>query len=121
MTTPPPNDLVLVLGATGGFGGAMIEALRDAGRPVRALVRNPGRAKRRWGNDAGIEIVAGDVQSRTALIEAAEGCAAIVHGINYPYDRWVPYMQTATLNVIAAARASDALVLFPGNVYSTLR
>lgn len=117
MATPARNDPALVLGATGGFGGAMIGALREAGWPVRALVRNPGRAERRWGNVEGVEIVVGDVQNRDAVVKAAEGCAVIVHGINYPYDRWVPFMQTATLNLIAAARTSGALLLFPGNVY----
>ena len=108
---------VLVLGATGGFGGAMVGALRAAGRPVRVLSRRPARPEARWGGDPGVEVVAGDVEERARVVEAAAGCPVIVHGVNYPHDRWVPYMQTATNNVIAAARAARALVLFPGNVY----
>jgi nucleoside-diphosphate-sugar epimerase len=41
----------------------------------------------------------------------------IVHGVNYPYDQWVPHMERVTANVLRAARQGDALVVFPGNVY----
>ena len=38
---------VLVLGATGGQGGAVAAALLRAGRQVRALVRDPASARAR--------------------------------------------------------------------------
>ncbi len=107
----------LVLGATGAFGGALAHELMARGAPVRVFARSVGAVRRRFADSAALEIVAGDAQDRSALIKAAEGCGLIVHGVNYPYDRWVPFMHTATLNVIAAARASGAVVLFPGNVY----
>ncbi len=108
---------VLVLGASGGFGGAVAQALLRHGRVVRALSRNPGRAARRFVSGEPIDIVAGDAQQKADLLKAAEGCVAIVHGINYPYHQWVPFMHTATLNVIEAARQHGALIVFPGNVY----
>ena len=36
------RDPVAVLGATGQQGGRVVDALLEAGAPVRALVRNPG-------------------------------------------------------------------------------
>jgi nucleoside-diphosphate-sugar epimerase len=81
-------------------------------------VRDAERARRRLGELADpVELIAGDVQDRDALTAAAQGTGAIVHGVNYPYDRWVPHMENATRNVVAAARAAGADVVFPGNVY----
>jgi nucleoside-diphosphate-sugar epimerase len=108
---------ILVLGASGGFGGAVAAELIARGRRVRLLARSPSRLKARFG-DAAVETIAGDVQDAAALTKAAEGCGVIVHGVNYPYHQWVPYMLTATLNIVEATRAAGATMLFPGNVYS---
>ena len=103
----------LVLGGTGSFGGAVADVLIARGAPLRLLTRNPAQAERRFG--PGLDIVAGDVQDAGRLAEAAKDCAHIVDGVNYPYDRWVPFMRTATLNIIDAAKGKT--ILFPGNVY----
>jgi nucleoside-diphosphate-sugar epimerase len=108
---------VLVLGATGGFGGAVARELLGRGRSVRALVRDPDRAARRLPAADALQVVRGDAMDLASLSEAAAGCGAIVHGVNYPYDRWEPFMPRATDNVAAAARAAKAVVLFPGNVF----
>ena len=108
---------VLVLGATGSFGGAVTLELLARGVPVRALARDPVAGRAKLGAAPGLEWVAADVQDRAALERAARGAGAIVHGVNYPYHRWRPHMATATANVIAAARAAGALIVFPGNVY----
>ena len=107
----------LVLGGTGSFGGAMARELSQRGRPVRLLARNPARAEAALAGLSGIDVQPGDVLDATQVKAAASGCDLIVHGVNYPYDKWVPYMHTATLNVIAAARAAGASVVFPGNIY----
>lgn len=111
------SETVLVLGASGGFGGAVARELVRRNRPVRAFARHPQRAARALGGAPGLEIVRGDVQDLDSLVNAARGCGAIVHGVNYPYREWRPRMVTATENVIAAARFAGATVLFPGNVY----
>ena len=108
---------VLVLGATGSFGGAVAHELLARGVPVRALSRDPVAGRAQLGAAPGLAWVAADVQDGAALARAARGAGAIVHGVNYPYHRWRPHMTTATANVIAAARAEGALIVFPGNVY----
>ena len=107
----------LVLGASGGFGGAVAHELVGRGRPVRLFARSAARLKARFG-DRAVEVVTGDVQDAAALAKAAQGCGLVVHGVNYPYHQWVPYLQTATLNIIEATCAAGATMLFPGNVYS---
>lgn len=103
----------LVLGATGGFGGAMVRALRARGLPVRALVRDPGRARL----PADVEVVQGDARRMNDLIPAAKGCASITHGVNLPYADWDPGMIAITDNVVEASGLSGAAVVFPGSLH----
>jgi uncharacterized protein YbjT (DUF2867 family) len=67
---------VLVLGATGGQGGAVTAALTHAGRPVRALVRDPQSASARKLGEAGTHVVAGDLTDVGSLTAAMRGAAA---------------------------------------------
>jgi nucleoside-diphosphate-sugar epimerase len=87
------------------------------GHSVRALARDPAAAIQRLGHHDRLGIIEGDVQDLEAVSEAADQCGAIVHGVNYPYEKWEPHMVTATANVVAAAKAVRAQILFPGNVY----
>lgn len=107
----------LILGGTGGFGRAVAQELLRRGRAVRCLVRNLPKASTLLGEDPNLELIQGDVQDSQALVKSTAGCHAIIHAINYPYPQWLPNMARATANVIAAARAASATILFPGNVY----
>ncbi len=121
LTASPAGDRpTLVLGATGGVGGAVALELIRRGRPVRLLVRDRAGAARRFGRAAGAEVVVGDALDAGVLRRAARGAAAIFHGINYPYHRWRPNMTQVTDNVVAAAATAGpapARIVFPGNVY----
>ena len=49
---------------------------------------------------------------------AAQGCEVIVNGLNPPnYHDWDRILPAITTQALAAARASGATILFPGNVY----
>jgi uncharacterized protein YbjT (DUF2867 family) len=77
MTTPDSTRLpVLVLGATGGQGGAVAAALIRAGRPVRALVRDPAAPAARRLAAAGAQLATGDFTDPAALSAAMQGAAA---------------------------------------------
>jgi nucleoside-diphosphate-sugar epimerase len=102
----------LILGGSGSFGGAVAREMLGRGWQVRLLARQPDKASLQ-----GAEVVQGDALDGEALARAAEGRGVIVHGVNYPYHQWVPNMERVTSNVLRAARAHGATVLFPGNVY----
>jgi uncharacterized protein YbjT (DUF2867 family) len=71
------QGLVLVTGATGNQGGAVAQALLEAGRPVRALTRSPDSPAAAALTEAGAEVVQGDLEDRASLDRALEGVAAV--------------------------------------------
>ncbi len=68
--------LVLVVGSTGKLGRAIVWRLRQAGMPVRALVRPT--PKREVLEGSGAELVVGDLRDRESLRVACQGCEAVV-------------------------------------------
>ncbi|RFU86486.1 NAD-dependent epimerase/dehydratase family protein [Streptomyces triticagri] len=81
MSTDPVRSAdsapVLVTGATGRQGGATARALRAAGVPVRALVRDPASTRARAVEATGVELVTGDLHDRGSVARAAEGARAV--------------------------------------------
>lgn len=106
----------LVIGATGGIGGALAGRLAADGWRVRALNRDPDRART---VRPGLDWVRGDAMVAADVTAAAEGCGIIVHGANPPaYRNWAGLQLPMIESTIAAARASGARILFPGTVYN---
>ncbi len=110
---------VLVIGATGSFGGHAAAALIKHGWTVRALARDPEAAARKAGARMPIAWVKGDAMLSADVTAAAEGCAVIVNAANPPgYKNWrglaLPMLQAS----IAAAKAHGARLVLPGNVYN---
>ncbi|MFP4635769.1 MAG: SDR family oxidoreductase [Nitriliruptoraceae bacterium] len=66
---------VLITGAGGKTGRAVIDALRERDVPVRALVRCPERHADLAGDD--LELVAGDQRDVATLEGAMDGCDAV--------------------------------------------
>jgi uncharacterized protein YbjT (DUF2867 family) len=69
--------VILVTGGAGFVGRHIVHRLREEDRPVRALVRKPDRAKDL--QDAGVEVVAGDVTDPDSLRAAVAGTDVVVH------------------------------------------
>ena len=75
---------VLVTGATGRQGGAVLRHLLEQGRPVRALTRRPDSPAARALAAVGVEIAVGDMDDRASLERAMGG----VHGVYSVQDFW---------------------------------
>lgn len=69
----PSNRPILVTGATGKQGGAVVRALLQAGRPVRALTRDPGSSAGQALAAQGVDVVKGDFHDPASLDAALAG------------------------------------------------
>src|SRR5687768_12033386 len=90
------QKIALILGASGKIGRRARSAFEAAGWRVRSFDRKRGN-----------------------MVEAARGADVIVNGLNPPkYRDWARLIPAITRDVIAAAKASGATVIIPGNVYN---
>ena len=99
---------VLILGAAGRMGRHSTKAFLAAGWNVHTFLR-PGR-----------EAPTGTVAHFGGLddiVEAAKGVDVIVNALHPAYHHWARDLPRYTQAVIAAARASGATVVIPGNIY----
>jgi len=93
---------ILVLGATGGQGGAVAAALLDGGVRVRAMVRRPGEPRARRLAERGVEVVGGSLDDRTALVAAMAGVGA-VFALTTPFEAGVDAEVAQGRAIVAAA------------------
>jgi nucleoside-diphosphate-sugar epimerase len=101
---------VLVTGATGLIGNALVHKLVAGGRRVRALVREPERARRLL--PTGVELVRGDITARESLPAAMHGMDRLFHTAGMP-EQWQSdetlfdkVNRQGTVNVLEAALAA---------------
>ena len=66
----------LITGATGNIGGRVIERLLERGERPRILVRDPEKARERYGKR--VDIAVGDLSDATSLASAFAGVDAIL-------------------------------------------
>src|SRR5260221_12779118 len=72
--------MILVTGASGHVGNSIVRHLVKRGKPVRAMVGNPEKARLRFGELASqIETVSGDVTRPESLKVALQGVDTIIH------------------------------------------
>lgn len=90
------QQTVLILGGSGKIGSHAAEVFWNAGWSVRHYDRKTGD-----------------------MISAAKGADVIINGLNPPaYHNWERTIPEITDQVIAAAKASGATVIIPGNIYN---
>ncbi len=100
--------MILVVGATGQLGGAVVRMLLAQGRPVRILVRPHSD----YGSlaEAGAEAVFGDLKQRGSLDTACRGIETVITTATSAARGGEDTMQTVDLegnrNLIAAAKAA---------------
>lgn len=99
---------VLLTGATGFVGGAVLRALVQAGHEVRVLIRP--EADRANIQNRAVEIYHGDIRDRDTVNRATAGCQQVYH-VAALYKLWVRRKAeiytcnvTGTENILTAAR-----------------
>jgi uncharacterized protein YbjT (DUF2867 family) len=98
---------VAVMGATGGQGGAVLLALRDAGRQVRAVVRDRRSRGARRLVEQDVELAEADLTDSAALTAALHGASA-AFAVTTPFEAG-PDQEVAQGEAIIAAAAGARL------------
>lgn len=107
--------MILVAGATGMLGGAIVRNLVATGEPVRALVRNPSAEAAM--EQAGVEPVRGDLKDPASLDRACDGVDTVITTANSVGRQGEDNIETVDLNgnlslISAAARAVAEQFIF---------
>ncbi len=107
---------VLVTGATGFLGGALVQRLLQDGAHVRALVRSRDKATALVAQ--GVQTVVGDMSDDVAVATAVDGVSVVFHLAGKLYEPWEPEHEYRTLHVegtkrlVERARRQHGLVRF---------
>ena len=96
------NRLILVTGATGKQGGAVLRHLREKGFPVRALTRHPDKPEARALVGHGTEVVTGDLDDPASVAHALDG----VYGVFSVQSRLEEGIEAEIRQGIALAEAA---------------
>lgn len=95
--------MILLTGATGTIGSALLRRLTAAGEPVRALVRDPGRLGE---ERVRVQIALGDLADPPSFRNALRGVDTVVHLAASIRDQ--PRASIEELNAVATLRLTRA-------------
>jgi nucleoside-diphosphate-sugar epimerase len=107
------EGLHVVMGASGGIGGALVGELARRGRRVRAVNRRgdaPG--------PSGVERLAADVATPEGAKAAAAGAAVVYHCAQPPYTDWPAAFPPLTEAIAEGAAAAGAKLVLADNLYA---
>lgn len=93
---------VLIIGAQGMVGRPVTRRLVQDGFTVRALARNPVKARARL--PAAVDVRAGDIQDIASIDAALQGCTAVYVSVDTPPGAQFHSETQGLANVITAAR-----------------
>jgi nucleoside-diphosphate-sugar epimerase len=103
---------VLILGATGRFGAAVMTCFVKQGWQVIAQSRSAGAPMQ------GVQWLSAASKDEQTIITAAKGACLVVHAWNPTYTAWASELLPLTEHAMNIAQALNATLLFPGNVYN---
>ncbi len=114
------SKLVLVTGATGNQGGAVVQALLTRGQQVRGLTRNSASPAANRLRQQGVEIAVGDFTDHDSLVRAARGVDA-VYVMSTPFEQGVEKETAQGIAITDAAEAAGVGHLVYSSVASADR
>ncbi len=108
------QSTVLILGAHGRLGSALVAAFSASGWRVIAQSRSPSPTKVSGTLTADMRDVGHVVKSA----QAAGRVNVVIHAANVIYTRWATEAIALNDAAISIAKALDATLMLPGNVYN---
>ncbi|WP_456276363.1 SDR family NAD(P)-dependent oxidoreductase [Bacillus sp. AK128] len=109
---------VLVLGATGGMGYALVKELASRGIETIAFSRNEDKLNRLFDGMNQVRIHVGNVLIEQEVMKAAEGVEVIFNAISFPYQEWAEHHPLCMENIIKAAQVHHCKVAHVDNIYA---
>ena len=107
------DQLHVVVGATGGAGGALVRELAGRGQRVRAVSRTPAPDL-----PEGVEQRAADAADPAQTRTACQGATVVYHCAQPPYQRWAAEFPPLTQSIADAAADAGARLVYADNLYS---
>jgi uncharacterized protein YbjT (DUF2867 family) len=99
--------MILIIGATGTIGRTLVAELLSGGAPVRALTRDPERARPLWQGD--VELARGDFAEPASLASALAGVEALF--LLSPAGPANPAHDLAVMEAVKGSRVSRVVKL----------
>ncbi len=96
---------VLLTGATGFVGNALLPALVDAGFAVRCATRDAGKAAKRWPDRSWVQA---DVSDRGAVERALAGCDCAFYLVHGMASEGVDFRRAETAQAESFLRAAES-------------
>jgi uncharacterized protein YbjT (DUF2867 family) len=103
--------VVLVTGAAGTLGSALVSRLADQRHQVRVLLH-----RRSADFPPGVQVARGDVRSPVDLARAVAGVDTVIHAATSPFRQAMATELEGTRAVLAAAGRAGAHVVYPSIV-----
>ncbi|BAT58005.1 NAD dependent epimerase/dehydratase family protein [Variibacter gotjawalensis] len=107
------TEKILILGAAGRLGKACAKAFRDAGWDVISFVRAGADMRAAEGTT----VIQGDALDDEDVLAAAKGASVILNAVNFPFGQWPAKILPQNAVAIAAAEATGATLMLPGNLF----
>jgi nucleoside-diphosphate-sugar epimerase len=107
------EQLHVVVGASGGAGGALVRELAGRGHRVRAVSRKPAPDL-----PEGVEQRAADAADPAQTRTACQGATVVYHCAQPPYERWAQEFPKLTQSIADAAADAGATLVYADNLYA---
>jgi uncharacterized protein YbjT (DUF2867 family) len=102
---------VVVTGATGKQGGAVVKSLLERGHEVRAVTRSTDSVKARALANAGVTLVRASLEDTAALTKALEGATSLF-AMTTPFGEGTPAETRQGISAANAAKAAGVHLVF---------
>jgi putative NADH-flavin reductase len=107
---------ILIFGATGGTGRAMVEQALEQGHQVTAFVRNPSKLAIK---DAKLSVIQGDAMNPSQVEEAVKGQDAVISALGVSRGAPLDICSRGTKNIIEAMKKHSISRLVVESAYGT--
>ena len=109
---------VLVAGATGGIGSALVTELTARKIEVIAFAKTEETLKARFGDNPLVTCIAGDVLNDKEVFKAAKGIDTIMHAVSFPYEQWEATHMICLKHLLTTAKQTNSLFIMLDNIYA---